>query len=165
MNDDYERPLRIHYSLDFQLKLTSEKRISIRKYRQKNHFLYHKHTSVEIQNDQGAYEWNELPDSYKTNLTMKGYNEDIWNEYKWPIKVGIDKLYDLYKIKFYKYYFNIMIDKCLFKRNKYEKIFTWIKIKSLYDAKRTTIMNKNYINYIDFINLPSVLFEIILSLF
>jgi hypothetical protein len=164
MNDDYyERPLIIQlYTLDFRLNLTSEKRISIRKFRQKNHFLYHKNTSVEIQNDQGVYEWNELPDLYKTNLTMKGYSEDIWNEYKWPIKVGIDKLYDLYKIKFYKYYFNIMIDKCLFKRNKYEKIFTWIKMKSLYDYKRTTIKkDKDFI----IINLPSVLFEIILSLF
>jgi hypothetical protein len=55
-----------------------------------------------------------------------------------------------------------MIDKCLFKRNKYEKIFTWIKMKSLYDYKRTTIKkDKDFI----IINLPSVLFEIILSLF
>ena len=105
-----------HYDYKFTIGINKIKTESIKKFRINNHCLYYKNYSREIEDIRGEYEWNALTEAFIYKMELNGYNEYIWDNYKWPVKNVIDTLYTLYKEKHNKYWFTIYIEKCIYKK-------------------------------------------------
>ena len=147
-----------HYDYKFTIGINKIKTESIKKFRINNHCLYYKNYSREIEDIRGEYEWNALTEAFIYKMELNGYNEYIWDNYKWPVKNVIDTLYTLYKEKHNKYWFTIYIEKCIYKKKIYEESITWIQMKHLTDSKRAILKS----NKLLFIKLPiDIFYEII----
>ena len=96
-------------------------------------------------------EWNNLTIYEQRHLLVIGYTQKIWNNGEWPMKIGINLIYDTIKLKY-------KVSKII--QNNYNKIkFEWIKVTKLYDSGRALTNNKT-VTYI--FNLPNDLRNIIL---
>lgn len=77
--------------------------------------------------------WDELSYHYKKNLIKHGYTERIWNNGQWPIRIGLNHIYNNINLK-YKIY-KTLADK--YNRLKYQ----WVCMCRLYEQGRATPKN------------------------
>ena len=141
---------------DHKLNIIKLNRNIIMNFKQNNNNLYNLYYNMFIENLQSEYNWNHINKLLKQKLEIIGYNMIIWNKYTSPLRYNLYSINKINRKKTNQYYFNIMIDKSLDKKNRYVKRIEWVKMKLLYD---NYCINNNKFR---FINLPKdVLFKII----
>ena len=149
--------------VDHNLSLTKYYRKSIANFRRCNYILYNMNYSQRIRLYQSKWYWNEIPLFMKKDLIRLGYNKEIWESYSSPIKYVVPRMITLCRDKIYEYYFEIMVSKCLLKRERYQNRFEWVRLKCLYDQGRAVIRDDKSVIFRNVMELPKDLVDIIIN--